>query len=153
MRKALSCHDVMIWYINIMLCLCSVEVSPLCQLSVRLLSASSSGNLWRLFARPVIDNHGYSGAVIWGSRDCYTVLEYETSLIAKFMGPTWGPSGADRTQLGPMLTSWTLLPRMASAQLVLPFIWLAMSTDSEKKLDCTWFCSMGRRRGDSVIVG
>ena len=25
------------------------------------------------------------------------------------MGPTWGPSGADRTQVGPMLAPWTLL--------------------------------------------
>ena len=25
------------------------------------------------------------------------------------MGPTWGPSGVDRTQVGPMLTPWTLL--------------------------------------------
>ena len=32
-----------------------------------------------------------------------------TSLIARFMGPTWGPFGADRTQVGPMLTPWTLL--------------------------------------------
>ena len=32
-----------------------------------------------------------------------------TSLIARFMGPTWGPSGADRTQVGPMLAQWTLL--------------------------------------------
>ena len=30
-------------------------------------------------------------------------------LIARFMGPTYGPSGADRTQVGPMLTPWTLL--------------------------------------------
>ena len=29
--------------------------------------------------------------------------------IASFMGPTWGPSGADRTQVGPMLAPWTLL--------------------------------------------
>ena len=27
------------------------------------------------------------------------------------MGPTWGPSGADRTQVGPMLAQWTLLSR------------------------------------------
>ena len=27
----------------------------------------------------------------------------QTSLIARFMGPTWGPPGADRTQVGPML--------------------------------------------------
>ena len=25
------------------------------------------------------------------------------------MGPTWGPSGADRIQVGPMLAPWTLL--------------------------------------------
>ena len=31
------------------------------------------------------------------------------TLTARFMGPTWGPSGADRTQVGPMLASWTLL--------------------------------------------
>ena len=31
------------------------------------------------------------------------------SPIARFMGPTWGPSGADRTQVDPMLTPWTLL--------------------------------------------
>ena len=30
-------------------------------------------------------------------------------LIARFMGPTWDPSGADRTQVGPMLALWTLL--------------------------------------------
>ena len=30
-------------------------------------------------------------------------------LIARFMGPTLGPSGADRTQVGPMLAPWTLL--------------------------------------------
>ena len=29
--------------------------------------------------------------------------------IARFMGPTWGLSGADRTQMGPVLTPWTLL--------------------------------------------
>ena len=31
------------------------------------------------------------------------------TLIARFVGPTWGPSGADRTQVGPMLDPWTLL--------------------------------------------
>ena len=29
------------------------------------------------------------------------------------MGPTWGPSGADRTQVGPMLAPWTLLSWMS----------------------------------------
>ena len=32
-----------------------------------------------------------------------------SSLIAMFMGPTWGPSGAERTQVGPLLAPWTLL--------------------------------------------
>ena len=31
------------------------------------------------------------------------------TLIARFMGPTWGPPGADRTQVGPMWATWTLL--------------------------------------------
>ena len=32
-----------------------------------------------------------------------------TTLIARFMGPTWGQPGADRTQVGPMWATWTLL--------------------------------------------
>ena len=32
-----------------------------------------------------------------------------TPLIARFMGPTWGPSGTDRTQVGTVLATWTLL--------------------------------------------
>ena len=41
---------------------------------------------------------------------CTNIPEiYNTTLIARFMGPTWGPSGADRTQVGPMLAPWTLL--------------------------------------------
>ena len=31
------------------------------------------------------------------------------SLIARFMGPIWGPSGADRTQVGPVVAPWILL--------------------------------------------
>ena len=42
------------------------------------------------------------------------------SLVTRFMGPAWGPSGADRTQVGPMLAPWTLLSGMVS-------IWTAYS--------------------------
>ena len=42
-----------------------------------------------------------------------------TALIARFMGPTWGPYGADRTQVGPMLAPWTLL----SGWNLYPFQW------------------------------
>ena len=31
------------------------------------------------------------------------------SQIAQFMGPTWGPPGSCRPQVGPMLAPWTLL--------------------------------------------
>ena len=34
------------------------------------------------------------------------------SLIARFKGPIWDPSGADRSQVGPMLAPWTLLSEM-----------------------------------------
>ena len=34
---------------------------------------------------------------------------WKSTLIARFMGPTWGLPGADRTQVGPMWASWTLL--------------------------------------------
>ena len=34
------------------------------------------------------------------------------SLIARFVGPTWGPFGADRTQVGPMLAPRTLVSGM-----------------------------------------
>ena len=34
---------------------------------------------------------------------------HDATLVARFMGPTWGPSGADRTQVGPILAPLTLL--------------------------------------------
>ena len=39
---------------------------------------------------------------------------YKSSLIAMFMGPTWGPSGTDRTKVGPMLAPRTLLSGLLS---------------------------------------
>ena len=52
-------------------------------------------------------------------RQPYLYLEYCESVIAdniwcqcleaKFMGPTWGPPGSSRPQMGPMLAPWTLL--------------------------------------------
>ena len=37
------------------------------------------------------------------------VAKLTNTPIARFMGPTWGPPGADRTQVGPMWATWTLL--------------------------------------------
>ena len=47
----------------------------------------------------------------------YTIIVtmHKSSQIARFMGPTWGPPGADRTQVGPMLAPWTLLSGMPSS--------------------------------------
>ena len=38
--------------------------------------------------------------------------------IIKFMGPTWGPPGSCRPQIGPMLAPWTLLSGTAFHQLL-----------------------------------
>ena len=40
---------------------------------------------------------------------------YIPSQIARFIGPTWDPPGADRTQVDPMLAPWTLLSGIISA--------------------------------------
>ena len=58
-------------------------------------------------------------------------IEHMWSLIARFMGPTWGPSGADRTQVGPMLAPWTLLSGMVH--------------NYEGRLGINWIQSYGRR--------
>ena len=42
------------------------------------------------------------------------VADNKTSLKAMFMGPTWGPPGAEGTQMGPMLAPWTLLSGLSS---------------------------------------
>ena len=42
----------------------------------------------------------------------------KTTLIARFMGPTWGSSGADGTQVGPLLAPWTLLSRKTTLSIM-----------------------------------
>ena len=63
-------------------------------------------------------------------------------LLPRFMGPTWGPSGADRTQVGPMLAPWILLHgTLATPNLLLlnqyrpPELWLLMV-----KVSDAWWC-------------
>ena len=36
----------------------------------------------------------------------------------KVHGPTWGPSGADKTQVGPMFAHWTLLSGSVHSSLI-----------------------------------
>ena len=71
-----------------------------------------------------------------------------TSLIARFMGPSWGPSGTDRTQVGPMLAPWTLLSRIQ----LLPewqfsFHWLILSL-----LNSRWILLYSKDYSFVVIV-
>ena len=46
-----------------------------------------------------------------------------TSLIARFMGPTRGPSGADRTQMGPMLVPFYLGFYISNPTIVDTILW------------------------------
>ena len=46
------------------------------------------------------------------------LLSSKTSQIAKFMGPTWGPPGSCRPQMGPMLAPWTLLSGFLQPKLI-----------------------------------
>ena len=47
-------------------------------------------------------------APLWKSSSEFTHLDVATQ-IAKFMGPTWGPPGSCRPQMGPMSVPWTFL--------------------------------------------
>ena len=58
-----------------------------------------------------------------------TVMSQRLSLIARFMEPTWGPSGAGRTQVGPMLAPWTLLSTMHRSQSATSRIWVRSNPD------------------------
>ena len=56
--------------------------------------------------------------LVWEiSWSCWKHSTNNSSRIARFMGPTWGPSGADRTQVGPMLTPFILLAGFVSYSL------------------------------------
>ena len=70
-------------------------MAPLCWLSIRC--------PWVLPAKWPSNACPYQGVII------IPFTPNNTSLIARFMGPTWGPSGPDRTQVGPMLAPWILL--------------------------------------------
>ena len=56
---------------------------------------------WHLVGN-IMSFHGMTFS--WNEED-----EDATFQIARFMGPIWGPPGADRSQVGPVLAQWTLL--------------------------------------------
>ena len=63
-----------------------------------------------------------------------TLLMWKPSQIARFIGPTWGPPGSSRPQMGPMLTPWILLSAilLADSELRRPVMW----EDAVMRLPC-----------------
>ena len=54
-----------------------------------------------VFMAPIDDESALVKLMAW----CWM----ENTQITKFMGPTWGPPGSCRSQMGPMLAPWTFL--------------------------------------------
>ena len=64
--------------------------------------------IWRQYVKVLTRNMRYLGGNVNNSYPGLWPVGI-TSQIAKFMGPTWGPPGSCRPQMGPMLAPWTLL--------------------------------------------
>ena len=79
-------------------------------------------NMWVDISHESTSNHKYNR--VTKHSNLYAYRMGYIPLIARFMGPIWGPPGADRTQMGPMLAPWTLL----SGSLLLPWQqwWIAI---------------------------
>ena len=69
--------------------------------------------VWVIHRSPVNSPHKgqWRGALIF-SLICVWINDWVNNREAKFMGPTWGPPGSCRPQMGPMLAPWTLLSGM-----------------------------------------
>ena len=55
--------------------------------------------------------------------DVTRIFAYVLSHIAKFMGPTWGPSGSCRPQMGPMLAPMNLAIRGVPGPCITTAVW------------------------------
>ena len=66
----------------------------------------SVNDIWCLISLPQSSRHGGLACCFLRSK---RAAAHMLSLIVRYMGPTLGPSGADRTQVGPMLAPWTFL--------------------------------------------
>ena len=77
------------------------------------------------------------------------LVSYINPDIATFIGPIWCPSGADRTQVGPMLAPWTLLSGYIYLGLVLirsvhvQFSQTMLCTDWDNLLDLSKLINQG----------
>ena len=83
------------------------------------LPCHNSETLYRCTWRQLGDLDNFADAISGVSpTDSFTVScncqlgNHRTYLIARFVGPAWGPPGDGRIQVGPMFVPWTLLSRM-----------------------------------------
>ena len=89
---------------------------------------------------------------IWEQRAQWEVwVVSRTTLIARFMGPTWGPSESDRTQVGPMWAPWTLLSgKVAPIWTKEPYFLVSWWSSTRKvfctksKHNCRWLYEFNR---------
>ena len=60
---------------------------------------------------PIQFRHILNGKIPKRVKSSYTnyLAKSQETQITKLMGPTWGPPGSCRPQMGPMLAPWTLL--------------------------------------------
>ena len=85
-----------------------------------------------------------------------TEVDYMSS-VARFIGPTWDPSGSCRPQMGPMLAPWTLLSGLLSHTAVLFGTWILYKIMVPQTVHCRnhwWVASKAKpfRRHKSVGI-
>ena len=100
-----SCDRWIVWwysFVNIILLF--VYENSCKHLKDAVLNKTHFGNTFRTL------NHWNHSSIICLNPKTYkrSFAEIFTTLMARFVGPTWGPPGADRTQIGPMLAPWSL---------------------------------------------
>ena len=71
------------------------------------------------------------------------------------MEPTWGPSGADRTQVGPMLAPWTLLSGMFFTYLrqVTTQLAILVPDVAQHLYNMTWEAKLPRLQSETIYRG
>ena len=67
-------------------------------------------NLWTLRSNSAISDYIVCCQV--NPDRATNIGSWKHSQEAKFMGPTWGPPGSCRSQMGPMLAPWTFLSEL-----------------------------------------
>ena len=112
----LACQESLSSQRGLSFCRDTIEASaPGCELrdqadkdALRAFALSGSVNVSFYHHAPVHNIHWFTSPR--NPLSVHPDPEYsETSPDSKVHGPTWGPSGTDRIQVGPMVTPWSLL--------------------------------------------